>query len=207
MYFSRQWQDTLMLSLSNLFSLIYSCLPQPKIADFHSSVRKIRKLREENDMYKDKLQELAAKLNVTHDSGGGSIRFPAANPPEEIMDDFFIIAAEAPAPDSQVKSIKNFLRNITGGGSSSVLSSSSETRKSLPQRGSVQSVSGSSLSSSSAGKQPSSKSPTPRVTASKTKSSHAPVKRVSICQPESRVQNVTIHLLVRCRSPLYFPLP
>ena len=34
--------------------------------------------------------------------------------PQEIMEDFFLIAQEAEKADSQVKSIKSFLRNFTG---------------------------------------------------------------------------------------------
>ena len=40
-YFSRQWQDTLLLSLQNFLSLVFACLPTPKLASFNRSVNLI----------------------------------------------------------------------------------------------------------------------------------------------------------------------
>ena len=33
-YFSRQWQDTLMLTLFNFMSIVYASLPPPRLADY-----------------------------------------------------------------------------------------------------------------------------------------------------------------------------
>ena len=39
-YFSRQWQDTLMLTLFNFLSLVFACLPPPRLADYRDDIQR-----------------------------------------------------------------------------------------------------------------------------------------------------------------------
>ena len=54
-YFSRHWQDTLMLSLNNFLAIIFASLPPPKLAQYNSSTVKIKRLREENEVMRNTL--------------------------------------------------------------------------------------------------------------------------------------------------------
>ena len=54
-YFSRHWQDSLMLSLHNFLAIVFASLPPPKLADYHASSSKIKRLREENDAMRQTL--------------------------------------------------------------------------------------------------------------------------------------------------------
>ena len=117
LYFTRQWQDTLMLSLHNFLALVFQALPQPRLADMKKTASRQQAMREE-------IQQLKLRLA---ESG-----IPAGNPKgievplgREVMDDFYLIAQETAAVDNQVKSLKSFLRTITGGGRSPSSSSSS----------------------------------------------------------------------------------
>ncbi len=127
-FFSRQWQDTLLLSLFNFLSLIFACLPPPRLADYASTTWKLRRLREENDALKQRLLSIDAALrqkNLTL----ADITCPDTVPCEDLMDDFFIIAQEAPSTESQTKTLKDFLRNITGGTSTSSANQSVNEKK------------------------------------------------------------------------------
>ena len=49
-YFSRQWQDTLLLSFHNFLMLVFASMPAPRLADYWSSAVRIKKLKEENQV-------------------------------------------------------------------------------------------------------------------------------------------------------------
>ena len=107
LYFTRQWQDTLILSLHNFLAIVYSCLPLPRLAEYANTSVILRKLREDNDSMKKKLMK-----SVMKDED------PRVPPPDDVMDDFFIIAQEAASSsDNQVKNLKTFLKNLTTGNS------------------------------------------------------------------------------------------
>ena len=125
LYFSRQWQDTLTLSLTNFLSLVFHALPPPRLADYQKTASRIRLMREEIKRLKMKLA--AADLDLDPQLCQGNIKTLCPPPTKENMDDFFLIAQEAAVVENQTKSLKTFLRNITGGGSSS---SSGERKRS-----------------------------------------------------------------------------
>ena len=60
-----------------------------------------------------------AKLGMDEDQliASGNLRNVEIVQPVEAMDDFYLISQDAAVTDNQVKSIKTFLRNITGGSS------------------------------------------------------------------------------------------
>ncbi|XP_023298451.2 WD repeat-containing protein 91 [Lucilia cuprina] len=57
LYFSKQWQDTLQLSLRNFLATIYQCLPQPTFVRVEQEAALIRRLQEENALLKSRLQQ------------------------------------------------------------------------------------------------------------------------------------------------------
>lgn len=137
-YFSRQWQDTLLLSLQNFLSVVFLSIPPPKLADFGRSNEKIQRLKDENRLLKSKLFQLVRQQQQARKESDGvltpvpqlaspqgsrgppKLSLPEIRPPDDVMDDFFIIAQEvqsgAPSGDSQVKGLKSFLRNLSDRG-------------------------------------------------------------------------------------------
>jgi len=115
-YFSRQWQDTLMLSLHNFLALVFQGLPPPRLADYKKSSTRFRAMREEIKVLK--LRLATAGLDGDPYLAQGNLRHLEPPQTKEIMDDFYLIAQETAVVDSQVKSIKSFLRTITGSGNS-----------------------------------------------------------------------------------------
>ena len=114
LYFSRQWQDTLMMSLTNFMSIVFQSLPPPRLADYKKTSTRIRLLKEEIKTLK--LRLAASEHDLDPQLSLGQVKSLIQPPTKENMDDFFLIAQETEVLDNQVKSLKSFLRNITGGG-------------------------------------------------------------------------------------------
>ena len=86
-YFSKQWQDTLQISLHNFLAAAYQCMPQPTLTNFEENASKMVALQKENDIIRKGLINLLnndKKIMGTESDSGLDI--------EEIMDDFFNIA-------------------------------------------------------------------------------------------------------------------
>ncbi|XP_046416281.1 WD repeat-containing protein 91 [Neodiprion fabricii] len=112
-HFSRQWQDTMLVSLHNFLATIFQCMPQPTLLAIDEDSVRLKRLQEENDTLKQKLAD-AVKPETISDVNAGPV---PQHPP--IMDDFYIIAQESPLTENP-KTLKNLIRNI-GGSSSPVL--------------------------------------------------------------------------------------
>ena len=116
LYFSRQWQETLFLSLSNFLSIVFHCLPPPRLGDYEKTYSRFETMRE-------KLKRLKLRLATTErdnepNIAKGHFKHLDPAPTKENMDDFFLISQETAVVNSQVKSLRSFLRTITGGTSS-----------------------------------------------------------------------------------------
>ncbi|XP_076241526.1 WD repeat-containing protein 91 isoform X2 [Calliopsis andreniformis] len=113
-HFSRQWQDTMLLSLHNFLSIIFQCMPLPTLLQIDEDTNKLKRLQEENEALRQRLSE-SVKIDNVLDVNPGPV---PQHPP--LMDDFYIIAQESPLLEN-TKTLRNLIRNI-GGGSSPILS-------------------------------------------------------------------------------------
>ncbi|CAH0554439.1 unnamed protein product [Brassicogethes aeneus] len=114
LHFTKQWQDTLLVSLHNFLSSIFQYMPTPTLMHFEEYANKITKLEQRNESLKNRLALLIEK-------GPESSVTPCnVEPPPHLLDDFYIIAQESNIIDSQGKSLKNLIRNM-GTGSSPIL--------------------------------------------------------------------------------------
>lgn len=118
-HFSRQWQDTMLLSLHNFLSIIFQCMPLPTLLTMDEDTNKLKRLQEENDALRQRLSESVKIDNVLDVNPGPAPQHPP------LMDDFYIIAQESPLLENP-KTLRNLIRNI-GGGSSPILSRKSST--------------------------------------------------------------------------------
>ncbi|XP_011700563.1 PREDICTED: WD repeat-containing protein 91 [Wasmannia auropunctata] len=113
-HFSRQWHDTMLVSLHNFLATIFQCMPQPTLLTIDEDTNKLKRLQEENETLRQRLSD-SVKIESVSDVNPG----PAPQHPP-IMDDFYIIAQESPLLENP-KTLRNLIRNI-GGGSSPILS-------------------------------------------------------------------------------------
>ncbi|XP_071440748.1 WD repeat-containing protein 91 [Hetaerina americana] len=132
-HFTRQWQDTMLASLHNFLSIIFQCMPQPTLASFGEDAATIKCLQEENEVLRTRLallleggQSSLSGANHPHLAvrsrpvSVADVITPEVPASQELMDDFYVIAQEAPAAsESQTKTLKSLIRNIgsnIGGG-------------------------------------------------------------------------------------------
>ncbi|KAK4875337.1 hypothetical protein RN001_011759 [Aquatica leii] len=130
LHFTRQWQDTLLVSLHNFLASIFQYMPTPALMHFEEDATKIRKLEERNESLKNRLQQLI-------DKGPETTVTPCyVEPPLHLLDDFYIIAQECNTVDNQAKSLKNLIRNM-GTGSSPILGRKESSTNSSKKKSSV----------------------------------------------------------------------
>ncbi|XP_066145739.1 WD repeat-containing protein 91 [Euwallacea fornicatus] len=111
---TKQWQDSLLVSLHNFLASVFQYMPVPTLAHYEEDASKILKLEQKNESLKNRLALLI-------DRGSESNVAPCqADPPTHLLDDFYIIAQENNIIESQGKSLKNIIRNM-GTGSSPVM--------------------------------------------------------------------------------------
>ncbi|XP_012058848.1 PREDICTED: WD repeat-containing protein 91 [Atta cephalotes] len=118
-HFSKQWHDTMLVSLHNFLATIFQCMPQPTLLTIDEDTNKFKRLQEENETLRQRLSD-SVKIESVWDVNPG----PAPQQPP-LMDDFYIIAQESPLLENP-KTLRNLIRNI-GGGSSPILSRKSAT--------------------------------------------------------------------------------
>ncbi|XP_052868737.1 WD repeat-containing protein 91 [Anopheles cruzii] len=71
--FTKQWQDTLLISLHNFLSTIYQCMPQPVLSKAESEGCLIKKLQEENAALRSKLASIQQQQQqYLQSTGSGS---------------------------------------------------------------------------------------------------------------------------------------
>ncbi|KAL1494765.1 hypothetical protein ABEB36_010311 [Hypothenemus hampei] len=113
---TKQWQDTLLLSLHNFLATIFQYMPVPTLAHYEEDANKIFSLEEKNDSLK---KRLALLIDKGADPNVGACQI---EPPPHLLDDFYIIAQENTLSESQGKSLKHIIRNMgSGSGSSPVM--------------------------------------------------------------------------------------
>lgn len=88
LYFSKQWQDTLLLSLRNFLLTINHCAPTPTLYLSGAEFQRVNKLNEEIASLKAQIAEPKTKPQ--------SINSIDICPLAHIADDFYIIASETP---------------------------------------------------------------------------------------------------------------
>ncbi|KAI8044966.1 WD repeat-containing protein 91 [Drosophila gunungcola] len=123
LFFTKQWQDTLLLSLRNFLTTVYQCLPQPTFVRAEQEAVHMQRLSEDNAGLRTRLLSLQQELHQltqqqpgtsaagsSLSGGDGAARRRSVyrqqqslsdilpfdiSPPGHIVDDFCIIASEA----------------------------------------------------------------------------------------------------------------
>lgn len=61
--FTKQWQDTLLVSLHNFLATIFQCMPQPTLTRLDTEATQMKKLQEENNLLRSRLQSMGNQLS------------------------------------------------------------------------------------------------------------------------------------------------
>ncbi|RZF32900.1 hypothetical protein LSTR_LSTR004291 [Laodelphax striatellus] len=135
-HFTRSWQDTLLVSLHNFLSIVFQMMPLPVLVSYEEEALRIKQLQDENEYLK---QRLAALLQTKERVGLPSA--PEVPCAPDIMDDFYSIAQESSGPlstysgscnESHSKSLKQLIRTIGGGNSTSPIMGRKPCSSSIP---------------------------------------------------------------------------
>lgn len=133
-YFTKQYQETLFLSLHNFLATIFQSMPLPTVmARSENETAQIRKLQEENAKLRQRIQTaqqqqqpgssghpsrqqmFLEKKSRSVSSSNEIVPFDIA-PPAHLVDDFFIIAQESlNMSETQSRGFKSLIRNISSG--------------------------------------------------------------------------------------------
>lgn len=133
-YFTKQYHETLFLSLHNFLATIFQSMPLPTVMRTENETAQIRKLQEENLKLRQRLQTVQQqqpgssshqhqsrqqmfleKKSRSVNSPSEIIPFDIA-PPAHLVDDFFIIAQESlNMSENQSRGFKSLIRNISSG--------------------------------------------------------------------------------------------
>lgn len=128
LYFTKQWQDNLMMSFNNFLATAFLLLSPPIVTKMESETNLVNYIQDENALLRAKLEHLtvqkennpAGQCNCKQ-VGVSAIKPIEISPPLHIVDDFFIIAQETlsvvNAIDPQVKGLKSIIRHISTTGS------------------------------------------------------------------------------------------
>lgn len=55
LYFTRAWQDSVIVSLHNLLATVFQCMPQPTLTSYESDAALVKRLQEEIAALKGKV--------------------------------------------------------------------------------------------------------------------------------------------------------
>ncbi|XP_076363628.1 WD repeat-containing protein 91 isoform X1 [Tachypleus tridentatus] len=158
-YFTRQWQDTMLVSLHNFLSVIFQSMALPTLLSYEDEVVKLTALQEENEILRQQLSsgQVGEDKSDAVKTGAEESIIHDIPPPQEPMDDFYAIAQEVPVSESTSKSIKSLIRNISSGlPTSPILGRRQQQSQTGPKRSSGEEL-------SAAGKPVSAVKPKPRA--------------------------------------------
>ncbi|XP_075532638.1 WD repeat-containing protein 91 isoform X5 [Dermacentor variabilis] len=102
-YFTRQWQEMMIISLRNFLSVVYQSMALPTLLSYDEDMNKMQFLQEENESLK---QQLAAGRPEVCETADVLVA------PEEPMDDFYVIAQETPAAEGGRKILPALMRTF-----------------------------------------------------------------------------------------------
>lgn len=111
LHFTKQWQDTLLISLHNFLASIFQYMPKPTLLSFEEDTFRIEKLEQKNESLKSRLALLLDK--GTSDASAIVVTPCPVEPPAHLLDDFYVIAQENNVSESQSRGLKNLIRNMS----------------------------------------------------------------------------------------------
>ncbi|XP_005100741.1 WD repeat-containing protein 91 [Aplysia californica] len=120
LYFQKQWQDTLQLSLHNFLSVVLQAMPVPTLLNVEFDARRMKTLQEENSLLKQQLLNSAANTDaLVRETRAGTRRnihaelHPPSSPPDMVYD-FSGLASDADTGSQEKqKPVRRFPLSLT----------------------------------------------------------------------------------------------
>lgn len=102
MYFTKHWQDTVLVTLHNFLATVFQCIPQPTLANYEGEVAITKKLQD----------ELTALKNQTEKSVQPGERLSG---PQPLIDDFYAVPSDVSEGSvREAKGLRGLIRQMGG---------------------------------------------------------------------------------------------
>ncbi|KAL0820192.1 hypothetical protein ABMA28_006117 [Loxostege sticticalis] len=116
LYFTRAWQDSVLVSLHNLLATVFQCMPQPTLTSYESDAALVKRLQDEVSALRGKTQKQSVEKTspIGHQSRLAAYSERLSGP-LPLVDDF--CAAPAEPLDSgarEAKGLRGLLRQMGG---------------------------------------------------------------------------------------------
>ncbi|GBP27286.1 WD repeat-containing protein 91 [Eumeta japonica] len=114
LYFTRNWQDTVIVSLHNLLATVFQCMPQPTLTNYESDAALVKRLQDELNAIKGKVQTTEKTSPIGHQSRLAQYSEKLSGP-LPLIDDFCAVPSEnLDSGVREAKGLKNLIRQMGG---------------------------------------------------------------------------------------------
>ncbi|KAK3782253.1 hypothetical protein RRG08_048710 [Elysia crispata] len=130
LYFNKQWQDTLQLSLHNFLSVVLQAMPVPTLLNVEFDARRMKSLQEENISLKQQLMGVASKPEPSRMKTRRTLHselYPISSTPDMVYD-FSGLSSDVELPNQEKqKTTRRFPLSLTSPLTSRKKSTSNES--------------------------------------------------------------------------------
>ncbi|XP_023951657.1 WD repeat-containing protein 91 [Bicyclus anynana] len=114
LYFTRAWQDSVLVSLHNLLATVFQCMPQPTLTSYESDAALVKRLQDEITALKGKSQPTEKTSPVCHQSRLSQYSERLSGP-LPLVDDFYAIPSEHfDGGVREARGLRSLLRQMGG---------------------------------------------------------------------------------------------
>ncbi|XP_026321005.1 WD repeat-containing protein 91 [Hyposmocoma kahamanoa] len=116
LYFTRSWQDSVLVSLHNLLATVFQCMPQPTLTSYESDAAMLKRLQDELAAVKNKTQQQAPEKTspIGHQSRL-ALYSERLSGPLPLVDDFCAIPSEQlDSSIREARGLRGLLRQMGG---------------------------------------------------------------------------------------------
>ncbi|XP_047997009.1 WD repeat-containing protein 91 [Leguminivora glycinivorella] len=114
LFFTRAWQDSVLVSLHNLLATVFQCMPQPTLTSYESDVAMVKRLQDELAALKGKIHQPIDKISP---SGHQSrlAQYSRLSGPLPLVDDFCAVPSEQlDSGAREAKGLRGLIRHMGG---------------------------------------------------------------------------------------------
>ncbi|XP_045452532.1 WD repeat-containing protein 91 isoform X2 [Melitaea cinxia] len=115
LYFTRTWQDSVLVSLHNLLSTVFQCMPQPTLTSYESDAALVKRLQDEITTLKGKSQQATEKISPMGHQSRLAQYSERLTGPLPLVDDFSAIPSEQfEGGIREARGLRGLLRQMGG---------------------------------------------------------------------------------------------
>ncbi|XP_022097749.1 WD repeat-containing protein 91-like isoform X2 [Acanthaster planci] len=103
LYFSKQWQETLTISLHNFFSIIFQSMPLPGLLNFDAELQRTSDLQDQNALL---MKQVSTLERAQKEKGTSAEPLPELSAATEVQEDFVAMPTTVESKDPQFRAAR-----------------------------------------------------------------------------------------------------